>query len=386
MAKDKQARERSWFCVLNNPQEHIKELKDMLPEDITKYMCEEWQKQNGINSPCCVAYCISKDGLHHLHMVLENPNKVGFEKVKEFCHCAHIEATKGNKRQAEDYIHKRGAWEEKGEKIVHIFALGEIQGAQGRRNELAEIDDLLAQGKTPSEIFDECGLYSMRYEKIIKSAFYRLKCKEVGRVRDVQINWHLGDSGTGKSHSFAIDTRSDDEIYFISGPQLQTTGAFDDYYGQKVLFIDELKPGHITFGKMLVLLDKYRTPLSCRYCDGYQLWEEVNITSVYTPQELYKKMFDGSADDEKKTDMIEQLNRINTIIYHFCIDDDKIYIENPRAYKGHKNYCTFEMPYSDFIDREDLKAKALASVGATSQGAFINPSDQDGQDLFQYFA
>ena len=94
----------------------------------------------------------------------------------------------------------------------------------------------------------------------------------------------------------------------------------------------------------------------------------------------------GAADDEKKTDMIEQLNRINTIIYHFCIDDDKVYIENPRAYKGHKNYCTFEMPYSDFIDREDLKAKALASVGATSQGAFINPPDQDGQDLFQYFA
>lgn len=381
MANDKQQRERSWFCVFNNPQDHMEELRDKTPQEICEYMGHKWQEINNTNSPCAIAYCISKDGLHHLHMVLENPNKVGFNTVKGFCNGAHIEATKGNKKQAEDYIHKRPPYEEKGEIVEHIFKLGEIQGAQGRRNELAEIDELLAQGKTPNEIFEICGLSSMRYEKIIKGAFFRHKCKEIGRVREVTINWHLGDSGTGKSHSYSIDERSDDEIYFITGPSLNTSGVFDNYYGQKVLYIDELKPGHITFGKMLVLLDKYRTPLSCRYCDGFQLWEEINITSVYTPQELYKKMFDGSNDDEKKTDMVEQLNRINTIVYHFCTDDDNIYIDNPRAYKGHKNYHTFEMPYSEFISREDLKRKALANVGAIEQGDFCNKQ----QDLCEFF-
>lgn len=378
MAKDKQQRERSWFITFNNPIEHIPELKDKSPEEICKYFCTGWQKAHGEDAPVAVAYCRSANGLVHCHMVLEKALKVGFEQVKEFCHGAHIEATRGTKKQAEDYIHKRGCFQEKGEKILGFFQIGEIMGAQGRRNELTEIDDLLAQGKTPNEIFDICGLDSMRYEKIIKSAFYRLKCKEVGRAREVDVIWHLGDSGSGKSFTYQSDPRTDDQIYLVTGANLSTSGAFDNYYGQEVLYIDELKPGHIAFGKLLNLLDVYRVPLSCRYCDGYQLWKEVNITSVYTPQELYKKMID---DSEQSTDIIEQLNRIKKITFHFCTDDDNCYIDNPRAFEGHKNYHTFTMNYYEFVSREDLKKKALNSVGAHIKG-----DKPDGLDLFEFFA
>lgn len=370
MAKDATQRERSWFCVYNNPEDHMSELVGMSEEDICKLIATKWITENGDNSSVAVCYCLSAEGLRHLHLVLENPNKVSFDRVRAFLPGMHIEATKGTKKQAEDYIYKRGAFEEKGERILYTHVIGNIVGAQGKRNELDAIDDMIHDGKTPGQIFDALGLASMRYEKIIKSAFFRERCKSVGRARQVNIIWHLGDSGSGKSHCYEVDTRSDDEIYFITGEQLNTSGVFDNYYGQEMLFIDELKPGCVKFGKLLTMLDVYRTPISCRYCDGFQLWREVNITSVYTPEELYQKMFDSS-DDSKKVDIIEQLNRINTITYHFCLDDNNIFIDNPRAYKGHKNYHEFSMPYCDFISREDIKKRALATVGGLiADGSF----------------
>ena len=140
-----EARARSWFAVFNNPDQHGYPGE---PEEVCQRLKEEW-----CTSPTrsgAWMYCVSADGLRHVHMVLEDVMTMRFSKIKSSYACgAHFEVTKGIKKQAEDYINKVGAWEEKGEVILAKVVGGEIRGTQGKRSDLAEIEDLLLAGNTP---------------------------------------------------------------------------------------------------------------------------------------------------------------------------------------------------------------------------------------------
>lgn len=105
---ESKASSKSWFCVFNNPQE----VYSGEPEVIAEQVLEEWVKDHPTRTGA-VAYCVSADGLHHLHMVLEDTNKARFSALKKAYPKAHLEPTMGNKQQAEDYIqfqstHPRG--------------------------------------------------------------------------------------------------------------------------------------------------------------------------------------------------------------------------------------------------------------------------------------
>ncbi len=62
-----------------------------------------------------VTYCVSETGFHHLHMVLEVENsdseRFTYKQVQKlYGKKFHIESTRGSKKEAEDYIYKRGKW------------------------------------------------------------------------------------------------------------------------------------------------------------------------------------------------------------------------------------------------------------------------------------
>ena len=134
---------KSWFCVLNNPEKNLPELDGKTPEQICQALSEMWCGDSETRSGAWL-YCISADGLHHIHMVLEDTKAMRFSAVKKIYPTANIQGTKGNKKQVEDYIYKRGDFEEKGEKIVHTVCVGEIKGnQQGRRNDLNKIKEMI---------------------------------------------------------------------------------------------------------------------------------------------------------------------------------------------------------------------------------------------------
>lgn len=107
---------RSWFCVLNNPQ---KLYPDLEPNQIAETVLEIWIKDHPTRTGA-VAYCISEQGLIHLHMVLEDSNQARFTAIQKLFPKSHIDPTRGTKEQAEDYIHKRGKFAEKGEQVIYI--------------------------------------------------------------------------------------------------------------------------------------------------------------------------------------------------------------------------------------------------------------------------
>lgn len=302
---------RSWFCVWNNPENVY---SDLTPEQIAEKALEEWIKDQPTRTGA-VAYCISADGLKHLHMVLEDSNKVRFTALKKMFPTAHLEPTMGNKEQAEDYIQKKGKWAEKGEEIIYTARFGEIKGKQGQRKDMEIIADCIEKGMKPDEIIDLNFSYR-RYSNMIREAYIQKRKKETKWFRDVVVYWHVGVSGSGKSRvsSKLVEEHGEDDLYLVSDYK----NGFDRYAGEKILFLDEFRD-QLRYSVLLGLLDGYKIQVSARYSNVYALWEEVHITSPFPPDDVYKKLV---VEDEDKDSYKQLKRRINYIVYHWKEDGE----------------------------------------------------------------
>lgn len=329
---------KSWFCVFNNPEEHGYK---GTPEEIVDRLRDEWIEEHPTRSGAWI-YCISAEGLKHVHMVLEDTKAMRFTTIKKsYAKGMHFEPTKGTKEQAEDYINKRGRFEEKGEKIVASTRHGEIKGAQGQRRDLETISQLIDQGYTPSQIFD-MDIRFRKNEKIVKGAYFRKREIETPYERDVTVYWHVGLSGTGKSYvgKKIVQERGEDAMYRISDYE---NGCFDCYEAQPVLFLDEFR-GQWRYSFLLTVLDRYKTQYHARYSNITGLWNEVHITSVKTPDMVYRKMID---EQERDIETYEQLRRrIHYIVYHW---------------KDENGYHEYKQPMAQYKDYETLTMQAMRS-------------------------
>lgn len=326
---------RSWFCVFNNPS---KLFGDIEPKEMVNRAIDIWCKDKPQRT-CAVNYEIGDSGTPHMHMVLEDPSKVRFTAIQKLFPTAHIEPTRGNKKQAEDYILKRGNFAEKNHTVVipAVFH-GEINACQGSRNDLSVIEDLIEQGKSPEEIM-EISISYRRHKQLIKDCFMRKKYRETPYIRDVTVYWHVGESGSGKSYTAKelIDRCGESKVYVLND---YSTGGFDMYEAQPVLFMDEFK-GNISFQLLLNILDKYKSQIHCRYANAYMLWTEVHITSIFPPEEAYKFMVE---EENQNRDKIQQLlRRLTYIVYH---------------YKENDKFLSYTMDASQYTDYEALKQLA----------------------------
>jgi hypothetical protein len=160
---------RSWFCVLNNPQQMF---GDISPQEMVNNAIELWCKDKPQRS-CAVNYEIGDTGNHHMHMVLEDPAKVRFSALQKLFKGMHIQPTRGNKEQANDYIQKKGSYEEKAHTVVvPAVYRGTIKANQGARKDLDIIQELLEQGMTPNEIMD-MDINYRKHEALIWKQFFR---------------------------------------------------------------------------------------------------------------------------------------------------------------------------------------------------------------------
>ncbi len=348
---------RSWFCVLNNPQNQF---GDIEPEKMVNKAIQIWIKDKPLRK-CAINYEIGENGTPHMHMVLEDVSKVRFSAIKKLFPTIHVEPTRGSKEQAEDYINKRGKFEEKGTTlVVPPIYHGEIQAQKGKRNDLQIIEDMITAGCTPFEIM-QSDIKFRRYEKIIRRAFFDKRYSETPVQRNVIVYWHVGKSGSGKSHT-QIELQEKygaENVYVMTDYE---NGGLDMYEGQKVLFMDEFK-GNMRFNTLLQILDKYRNQIHCRYSNIYALWTEVHITSVYPPEEAYKFMV---SSDNQQIDTIQQLlRRITYVCYHYKQDD---------------NYICFTQKCSEYTNYENLIRDALSINGGFEQVGDCETTPFDNQE------
>lgn len=330
---------KSWFAVFNNPQDHGYSGE---PSVVVDRLIEEWISGNPTRS-CAMTFCISADGLPHVHMVLEDVKAMRFSTIKKsFAPGSHFEPTKGSKEQAEDYISKKGKWQEKGEKILYTNRYGEIKGVQGKRRDLEVISELIDKGLTPKQIMDLNISYRLN-EDVIKGAYFAKLEKEIPFYREVKVFYHVGESGSGKSYSaFRLkEELGEDKVFFVSQ---YNTGYLDDYMGEKILFLDEFK-GSVRYGELLTMLDNYKIYVHARYHNVLSCWNEVHITSVFPPERLYSKMVESNKDVDTLSQFIR---RLNYIVYHW---------------KENENYNQFTLPGSQYTDYDALKTAAIGKNG-----------------------
>lgn len=328
---------KSWFAVLNNPAEHG---FSGTPQEVCEQLRDEWVRDSTTRSGAW-AYCVSAAGFHHVHMVLEDKVSMRFSAIKKsYAAGMHFEETKGTKQQAEDYIYKRYPFDEKGEQILHITKAGSIRGHQGKRNDIERIGELLEDGKTPDEILREDFAY-YRYQMMIRQAFYDKRRRDVPPIRDVKVHLIIGPPGSGKSYHYPrlCEQYGEDKVYIVTDYK---NGGMDRYAAEPYLFLDEYK-GQLPYATFLAITDHYKTQIHARYTNVWALWNEVFITSVLSPESLYRIMVPLEL---QTIDSIEQmLRRFNDITY---------------CYKDGNAYKRYTIPMSDYRGMDVLRTDAMA--------------------------
>jgi hypothetical protein len=348
---ERQKSARTWFCVLNNPE---KVLGDGQPENLVEQAAALWMTNE--NRSCAINYEIGDEGhTPHMHMVLCDKTKSRFSAVQKLYPSIHIEPLLGKRKDALEYIEKTGRFNEKSHTIiVPARYYGDIQGRQGKRTDLEQIEQMIAEGYTPNEIMDISICYR-KYEKMIRGAFFSHRMKEVPVKREVKVYWHTGESGTGKSYCFVslCEKYGEKNVYIMTDYQ---SGGLDLYCGEPCLVMDEFK-GNMRFGELLNYLDGYKIQIHCRYANAFALWSEVHITSIYAPDEVYEFMVDSN---NRNRDRVQQLlRRIDKIIYHYI---------------DHGEYKQYELPASEYINYTDLKQRAECGV---DQDGFIRITEEE---------
>lgn len=361
---------RSWFVVFNNPENHG---YTGTPEKIIEQLKNEWIQGNNCRRGHW-AYCISATGTPHVHMVLENSSAMRFSTVKKAYPQAHLEPTKGNKKQIMAYIKKEPPFDEKDEKVICTSSHGEIKGSSiynlsTRNDALQIINQLIEQGMTPSQIRNEdIRFYSL--DTIIKKAFFDYRFKQTPLSQKINVIWHLGESGSGKTYTYIslCNKYGDENVYLCSDYSNGGKGGFDNYEAQPILFLDELKTECLPFHVLLGLLEGYKKQIPCRYANTYSLWNEVHIASIFSPEEIYESLVSFS---KRKQDSIQQLlRRITTYVYHYIEKS----VDNDGQIK--KVYKTFELPAEKYVNYKQLLSLAhpkLTSEGFTS--AYTDPEN-----------
>lgn len=283
-----------------------------------------------------VIYCVSESGFHHLHMVLEVENadsdRFTFRQIQKiYGKRFHIEPTRGSKKEAEDYIYKRGKYAEKGEKILATAQCGELKGNQGKRTDIKALDEMLDNGMTPQQIMDTVGLGAYRYKTMLKDAYMRKREVEIGDSRNITVYYHVGESWSGKSYTMKkLKADHPGQVYAIAN----YANGFDKYLGEPILFLDEFRPDSMRYAELLSILNNYVLDVKCRYNDVKMMWTEVHITSVIPPEVLYRGMVPSY---EREYDTFAQLrNRITYMVYHW--KDAQGFHEYQQPMSEYRNY------------------------------------------------
>ena len=333
-------------------------LNGMSPSEMCEFIVKTWcDEQPGRTA--FAAYCISADGLHHIHIVFEcdREHKFRYSAVQGlFGVKFHCEYTRGTKDQVEDYINKQGKHEEKGEIVVTKYQHGEIKGNQGNRSDIDNIEQMINDGLNPREIKMQKLSYR-KYANMINAAYYDKRYNETPYFRDVKVFWHFGESGSGKSYTeIELREKYGEDVYIISDYQ---NGGFDKYCGERILFLEEYR-SQFPYHTFLIMLDHYKRQVHCRGSDSncYTLWDEVHLTTPFPPELSYEQM----NQKHKDIDSVDQLlRRITTLYFHYIDENGKIQKYEMSGSDYRNLYKSgIEKPYEIMKDLAFAEKEALA--------------------------
>lgn len=186
----------------------------------------------------------------------------------------HFEKREGSAFQASEYCKKEGNFQE--------FGTKPNKPHPGRRNDLEEIREKLANGSSMLDIAQEHFGSFCRNHRAFDRYMQLAAANSAYAQRDLKVSVYWGSTGTGKTMSAF---QEDPDLYKWSPSE--GTQWWDGYTGQKTLLIDEFD-GKLKLQYLLAILDRYRLQLQVKGGHTHAAWTRVIITSNIDPELWYQ--------------------------------------------------------------------------------------------------
>ncbi|MCI9418262.1 MAG: hypothetical protein HFI82_12865 [Eubacterium sp.] len=242
------------------------------PEYLANFLTSLWE-DSGKGRSCAVAVCMSADGLYHAHMALYG-NTTTLKKVSDTLFHSHVEPQLGGKKELSAYLLKQGKYEEKGEEVLFLNGMENIQDTQGKRSDLEDIEEMLLKGMTPQEILDKSFRY-YKYEKMILHAYISQRIQESPVKQDVYCEYHVG------GERFRQDIHLFPALRKARGRQhLPPDGLRQQRFGRPGFLYEERRAAYPVHGRIQRVWDYIRKALDNAervhaHADAFTLCEHV---------------------------------------------------------------------------------------------------------------
>lgn len=272
-------RSRKVQFTINNPEKHkncshsaIKEKLKAWDNIIYWCMCDEIAK-----TP-------------HTHIFVQFKNPVYFSSLKKSFPTAHIEEARGSAEDNRNYIRKEGKWADTEKETTNLKETFEEWGTiqrtgQGRRNDLADLYQMIKDGYSNVEILESNPDNILNLQHIDKARLEILSNRYKSERRThLLVTYVYGATGYGKSR-FILDSHGDSNVYRVTDYK----HPFDTYSGEDVLVFEEYR-SNLPIENILNYLDIYPLQLPARYNNRQACYNFVYIVSNWKLEDQYRNI------------------------------------------------------------------------------------------------
>lgn len=250
---------------------------------------------------------VGDSGTPHLqgHLVLKKPCRLAH--LHSLFPLVHFEPRRGSELQAVEYTRKEGNpdrldWDDR---------------HQGSRTDISAVAALVAANPRVAvlSVAQQMPTAFLKYHHGV-SALSRALIPKPPRVRDINVFWFYGVTGSGKSYTADLEAHTaagdDSDVYRWS---IQSLRWAEGYVGQRHVIFEELRPtwADFTFAKLLVLLDRYQCSVEVKGSSVPWCAVKIWVTTALSPDQFL------SPEEHKSNPYgIEQLLRRITEVRHFA--------------------------------------------------------------------
>lgn len=289
---------RKWLIEINNPIEHgytREVIKNKLESLSTlKYYCISDEIGGQTSCPHV-----------HIFVIYENPKL--FSTMNKKFHGCHLDMPNGTNSQCRDYVFKEGKWYDSEKGVTNLRDTHEEYGDLpidhlGTRNDLAQLIEMIKDGKSTMEIIDSNPNYVKDIDLIDKYRVLYHMNQFKDTWRDVKTTYIFGQTGTGKS-KYVMEKYGYSNVYRVTDYE----HPFDSYAGEDVLLFEEFRSS-LRITDMLTYLDGYPVTLKARYFNKSACFTKVYFATNIDLLDQYR-----TVQIEETETWIAFLRRINEV-------------------------------------------------------------------------
>jgi hypothetical protein len=260
---------RKWLLTINNPIE-----KGYTHENLIDIMGQF----KGLTYFCLSDEIGKKTETYHTHLFMYCPQGVRFQTIQNRLPNCHIDYCKGTAQQNKDYVFKEGKYSGTDKEDTRVdgtqFEWGEMPvERQGRRNDIVDLYDMIANGMSDFQILDTSPDYMLNLNQIRQTRQVIKSEKFKNTFRQLSTTYIWGSTGSGKTR-YVMEKYGYENVYRVTNYK----HPFDDYRGQDVVLFDEFRSS-LPLADMLKYLDGYPVLLPCRFVDTQACFTKVYFTT-----------------------------------------------------------------------------------------------------------